>query len=201
MGRILIDNDPFYTKISIDFYTKNNHTRSLFYPLLLSSFQRSANDHSRSTGITITKILLHNSLSSLSNFQLDFSSRVFTNLPLSPRPCLFDFSNVLLLLCTLQPPRPNLFPPSSLLSTGTKIFANLSLSLSRRPKEGKPKEKRNGETVCSVAVVAAERTATRRLVIHRVQVRFYLVTVCTPAETRLPSFQIATNGPTIHIRG
>lgn len=25
--------------------------------------------------------------------------------------------------------------------------------------------------------------------------------VCTPAETRLPSFQIATNGPTIHIRG
>lgn len=95
---------------------------------------------------------------------------------------------------------PSFFPP---LDRDEDICEPFSLSLSSaegRKAEGK--EKRwNGMRYNSVAVVAAERTATRRLVIHRVQVRFYLVTVCTPAETRLPSFQIATNGPTIHIRG
>lgn len=44
---------------------------------------------------------------------------------------------------------PSFFPP---LDRDEDICEPFSLSLSRRPKEGKPKEKRNGETVCGTTV-------------------------------------------------
>lgn len=161
------------------------------------------NDHSRSTGITTTKILLPIPLSFLSielrNFQL-FSTQV-TSLSLSPRPCLRAIFPTSSYFYKLRDPI-FAFPPCE---TSPRFrlsdFSPLSLSSAKGRKAEGNERRWNGAVHNSVAVVAAERTATRRLVIHRVQVRFYLVTVCTPAETRLPSFQIGTNGPTIHIRG